>query len=121
MFSLLFDTVFPILGEFFGGLSAVATAPTYTALAWIFSQVDPSLTCVNVFNGAVFSLSPPLLDVGFLGWLISFISDPLYGVMIIWCNWLGVGSLPFWGGLLILLVSSFMIIFLVRFFISLVK
>ncbi len=123
MFETLVNVVFPSLGDFFGRLSALASTSTNTAFLWLFNAADEPviLDCINVFTGISFQAFPPVLGGNFFGWLISVVVYPLYSAINIWVYALGVGSLPFWAGLLIMLVSSFMLISIIRFFVSLKK
>ena len=98
LFSLLYDTVFPWLGKFFGQLAGFASATTQDVFDSIFGLgVKPFITYTNVFTGKV-----GLIPHTNVSDVLSYIASETIGNYI---GLLGIGDLPFWLGLLILLSS----------------
>lgn len=103
MFSLLYDTVFPWLGKFFGQLAAIAGSSFDLVFRHMFGIGEkPFIPYVNVFTGETGNIiGMPVSDV------LSVLAQNTIGKYI---DLLGIRSLPFWLGLLILFSSIFMLV-----------
>lgn len=114
MFSLLYNTVFPWLGKFFGQLAAIAGSSTDLVFRHIFGVGDkPLIRFTNVFTGETgYILGMPVSDV------LSVIAQSTIGNYI---DLLGIRSLPFWLGLLIMFSSIFMFVISFKFMWKFIK
>ena len=98
LFSLLYDTVFPWLGKFFGQLAGFASSSTDVVFRHCFGLDEkPFIPYTNVFTGETGNI--PNFNVSDV---LSYIANETVGNYI---EILGIGDLPFWLGLLILLSS----------------
>lgn len=129
-FSTLFYSVFPVLGEFFGKLSALALMP-FGNIALVlksYSSVLPvEVSYTNVFTGvsSVMTLGGSngfigLFTPDFLKSLTSFFSNV---TAMLW-NFVTAGvpsEIPLIFGLLIFIAESFFIIVGIRFIVSMFR
>lgn len=105
MFSILYYTVFPALGRFFGILASFATTDTGVVLSYLLPpEFDHpiSFVCYNVFNGHRFTLDP--MGSGFLRFTRKFLNDKILTPLF---DGLGLLDSPFWVSFLILFASVF--------------
>lgn len=111
MFSLLFDTVFPALGRFFGTLAGVASAPFITSLSFLLPRAGeyPIIDCINVFNGEAFTLEASNHIWGFpvFGQIVAFGMDVVRGICYYSSQAFGVTNVPFIFGFLVLFAAFF--------------
>lgn len=98
-FEFLFNTVFPLLGDFFGRLAAIANCNFMSLVRWAFPvdrSVNYVLRGVNVFTGADISMYR----------YAHLITHPTNSVIVAFfgnlANLLGISNMPLWGALLII-------------------
>lgn len=79
MFTYLYETIFPVLGDFFGVFGSFATMKLSTLLDWIdYNLAYPAsptslyIGLFNVFTGQVSGLQPYVLEISG-----SFLTSPL--------------------------------------------
>lgn len=108
-FDYMFNTVFPLLGEFFGKLAAIASAPFYKVVDLVLPVSASSIPYVNVFtgqSGAIpgFNFFPGLSNVfGFFNNLLDIFSQVL-----------GFREMPFILGLMVFFASSVLVFIAIR-------
>lgn len=126
-FGTLYYTVFPVLGEFFGKLSALALMPFGNigrVLASYSSVVDVVIPYTNVFTGV--SSEMTLGGSGFIGtadWIES-LSFLVSKITALFWNIITSGvpdEIPLIFGLLIFIAESFFIIVGIRFIVSMFR
>ena len=98
LFSLLYDTVFPWLGKFFGQLAGFASSSTQLVFDHCFGLGEkPFIPYTNLFTG-----NEGFIPIFQVSDVLSYIANSTIGYYI---KVLGIGDLPFWLGLLIFLSS----------------
>lgn len=122
MFSNLVNSVFPFLGEFFGNVAALSNANFYETWNYFlsflsFNSMNVDIVSTNLFNGSVTHLVSRTgvgamiilkpVQLVFQGLEFIFIPD-------------FVRTLPFWQGLLVLLISTFIIFAIIKFLVGIV-
>lgn len=122
MFSNLVNSVFPFLGEFFGNVAALANADFYKTWNYFlsflsFNSMNVDIISTNLFNGSVthlvsrtgFGAMIVLKPVQLIFQGLEFIFIPDF-----------VRTLPFWQGLLVLVISTFIIFAIIKFLVGIV-
>ena len=112
MFSVLFESVFPALGKFFGTIAGVASAPFMTSTAFLLTRGGGEhivIDCVNVFTGEAFTLESinRLWGIPVFGQIYSLGLEIVRGICYYASRALGVFDVPFVFGLLVLFGAFF--------------
>ena len=111
MFSVLYETVFPALGRFFGTLAGVASSPFMTSISFLLPQAGEHVVidCLNVFTGEAFTLEAMnrIWGIPVFGQIVTFGMDVVRGICYYSSQFLGVTNVPFVFGLLVLFGAFF--------------
>lgn len=109
MFSVLYETVFPWLGRFFGSVAGIATSDFSMVMTWLapFNYYD-YIPCTNLFTGEFFYLENKL------DWLASLLA-PARAIINSIFSALGLSHLPFWIAILLFVGSIFICVAIVVF------
>lgn len=126
MFEYLYNTLFPLLGRFFGGISSVAMAKTSDMIDFLiptfFDSGLRSLDCVNIFNGQVFSIfSLSGIDNSALNVVFKTFGTVIHAIFSGISNLFGLADVPFVFALLVLFSTFFVSIAIFRFTLHLFK
>lgn len=124
MFGFLYDSVLPIVGEFFGKLYGFATMTCQSFLDFI-SFRDTSVRYHNLFTGEAFTMffSENWGDSLFLD-LFKIVLTPVRGVFkftLVNVAHVDIVTTPLWAGLLIWLITFGLIIALVKFIVDVAR
>lgn len=108
MFTLLYNTVFPVIDRFFAYFSSIAMLPFDIALDFLLGN-DPSLLSITAhgFTGAEF-VFPAQTSTHFLSALTDWLASGLGRV-------LGVSDLPFFLAILVMFAETFVAVLVARF------
>lgn len=121
LFTQLHSVVFPFLGEFFGKMSALATTDYYYVLHFFTDFVgNYPIEYINVWTGATGTLLPITFNVPILNVLVPLLLTPVVSLLSGWGSLIGVSFFPFWLGLLLVFASGFVVVSILRYFISLI-
>ena len=109
MFSVLYVTVFPWLGHFFGSVAGIASTDFSEVMVWLapFTHYDYIL-CTNLFTGESFYLQ------NHLDWLSGLLA-PARALINSIFSALGLAHLPFWIAILLFVGSIFICVAIVVF------
>lgn len=111
MFSVLFDSVFPALGRFFGIFASFASSPFITSLSFLLPQPGEliSIDCLNVFTGEAFIIESMnrIWGIPVFGQIATFGMDVVRGICYYTSVAFGVTDVPFIFGLLVLFSAFF--------------
>ena len=109
MFSVLFETVFPWLGRFFGAISGIASSDFSIVMDWIAPFGNYRyISCTNLFTGEFFWLDNKL------DWLSTLLAPARWLVTEIFSAF-GLSHLPFWIAILLFVGSIFICVSIVVF------
>lgn len=116
MFFYLYNSVFPLLGDFFGRLSALASTDFTSVLVHCLpapsDSVRIAIDYVNVFTGVSSSMAPFLNSALPSG---TFLFYPLRSFVWVLFNIFGLTTLPFWIAILLFAVSILLAVAIVVF------
>lgn len=109
MFSVLYETVFPWLGQFFGSVAGIATSEFSFVLNWLapFGSYQ-YIPCTNLFTGEFFYLE------NHLDWLSTLLA-PARAIINAIFSAFGLSHLPFWIAILLFVGSIFICVAIIVF------
>lgn len=103
MFSVLYETVFPFLGRFFGSVAGIASCEFSSVLDWLAPFGTYSyIPCTNLFTGEFFYLENSL------DWLSTLLAPARWVITQIFSAF-GLDRLPFWIAILVFVGSVFIV------------